>query len=202
MSFARSKSFDPAANYCFFTSYRKSWANPERSRTMSVSFEFTRKLSACFAVVLLGGVGSCRDWPPTQPPPSSVTLAVCPTDQSLSASGLIGFSGGTVSLGGTSVLLPLGALLSSTDIELTIPASQYMEIGVTANGGSIQFLRAITITMDYSRCSTDVQQKQLSVWHIDETTKEPLESMGGIDNKLTHQITFTTTHLSGYALAY
>jgi hypothetical protein len=26
--------------------------------------------------------------------------------------------------------------------------------------------------------------------------------MGGIDNKLTHQITFTTSHLSGYALAF
>jgi hypothetical protein len=27
-------------------------------------------------------------------------------------------------------------------------------------------------------------------------------SMGGVDNKTTHQITFTTGHLSGYAVAF
>jgi hypothetical protein len=170
---------------------------------MSVSLKTTRRLLGSIAVVLLAVAGSCRDFPPTPPPPpSQVTLAVCPSDQTLSSSGLIGLGGGTVSLGGTSVFLPLGAVLSPTNIELTIPASQLMEIGVTANGGSFRFLRPIIVTMDYSRCDSDVQNKTLSVWHIDEQTKEPLENMGGIDNKLTHQITFTTIHLSGYALAF
>jgi hypothetical protein len=163
-----------------------------------------RKLTGCLAAALLLVAGSCKGWqpPPTEPPPSGVTLAVCPTDQAQSASGNIGLLGGTVSLGGTSVLLPLGALLSPTSIELTIPASQYMEIEVTANGGSLRFLRPITVTIDYSRCSADVQQKQLSVWNIDPDSKEVLENMGGIDNKLTHSITFTTIHLSGYARAF
>jgi len=164
-----------------------------------------RKLTGCLAAALLLVAGSCKDWqpPPTEPPPpSGVTLAVCPTDQTQSASGNIGFLGGTVSLGGTSVLVPLGALLSPTSIELTVPASQYMEIEVTADGGSLRFLRPITVTIDYSRCSADVQQKQLSVWNIDPDSKALLENMGGIDNKLTHSITFTTIHLSGYALAF
>lgn len=169
---------------------------------MSPRPKFARKLSSYFAVALMVLLGSCIDFGTNPPPPPSLTLAVCPSDQTQSASGLLGFGGGTVSLGGTSVFLPLGAVLSPTDIELTIPASQLMEIAVTANGGSLRFLRPIVVTMDYSRCSAEVQRKQLSVWHIDETTKEPLENMGGVDNKLTHQITFTTIHLSGYALAY
>ena len=169
------------------------------------SSNLARKLSGCLAAALLFVAGSCKGWqtPPTEPPPpSDLTLAVCPTDQSENTSGSIGVLGGTVSLGGTSVLLPLGALLSPTSIELTIPASQYMEIEVTANGGSLRFLRPITVTIDYSRCSADVQQKQLSVWNIDPDSKALLENMGGIDNKLTHQIIFTTIHLSGYALAF
>jgi hypothetical protein len=32
-------------------------------------------------------------------------------------------------------------------------------------------------------------------------TKELLEDMGGTDDKVAHRITFTTGHLSGYAVA-
>ena len=170
---------------------------------MSLKTPLTRTLTAA-ATALLALAGSCKDWPPppTEPPPPTATLAVCPTDQSVSKSASIGLLGGSVSLGGTSVLLPLAAVLTPTNIELTIPASQYMEIGVTANGGSLIFQRAITVTIDYSRCSSEIQQKQLSVWHIDENSKALLENMGGIDNKLLKSITFTTLHLSGYALAF
>jgi hypothetical protein len=174
---------------------------------MAITITLKRTLTRCLAAAaLVVAAGSCLGWPPSEPPPPpTTTLAVCPTPpdyQTQTASGTIGILGGTVSLGGTSVVLPLGALLSPTSIELTIPASQYMEIGVTANGGSFNFLKAISITIDYSRCSSDIQQKQLSVWHIDPSTHELLENMGGVDNKLTHQITFTTLHLSGYALAF
>jgi hypothetical protein len=39
------------------------------------------------------------------------------------------------------------------------------------------------------------------VWYIDSDTKAMLEPMGGVDNKLLKTITFTTGHLSGYAVA-
>jgi len=158
------------------------------------------KLTVSLASALLVFVSSC-DFP-LRPPPRQTTLAVCPSDQDQSTSSVLDALGGTVSLGGTSVVLPLGALLSSTSIELDIPASQYMEIGVTANGGHFFFQQPITITLDYSRCSPDIQAKTLSVWNIDPDTKRLIQNMGGIDNKLTHQITFTTIHLSGYALVF
>ena len=160
------------------------------------------KLAAALAVVLLAFTTSC-DFHLFPPPPPQDMLAVCPTDQTQSTSSILGALGGTVSLDGSSVVVPIGDLLTATSIELTIPASQYMEIGVTANGGPFLFLTPITITLDYSRCSTDIQQKTtLSVWNIDPDTKALLQNMGGVDNKLTHQITFTTLHLSGYALAF
>lgn len=166
---------------------------------MAILPKFRMKLAACFAAALLAFSTSC-DWHLSPPP--SATLAVCPTDQTQSTSSILGALGGTVSIGGTSVVIPLGALLSSTNIALTIPASQYMEIGVTANGGHFLFQQPIAITIDYSRCSSDIQAKTLSVWNIDPGTHQLLKNMGGIDNKLTHQITFTTIHLSGYAIAF
>ena len=167
---------------------------------MPLSSKSRIKFAATFAVALLAFTTSCDLH--LLPPPPPATLAVCPSDQTQSTSSVLDVLGGTVSLDGSSVLLPAGALLSSTNIALTIPASQYMEIGVTANGGHFRFQQPIAITIDYSRCSADVQQKTLTVWNIDPNTKQLLQNMGGIDNKLTHQITFTTIHLSGYALAF
>jgi hypothetical protein len=164
--------------------------------------KFRMSLAARLAVALLAFTTSC-DLHLLPPPPPPATLAVCPTDQTQSTSSIIDALGGTVSIGGTSVVIPIGDLLSPTSIGLSIPASQYMEIGVTANGGHFLFQTPITITLDYSRCSADIQQKTtLSVWNIDPNTKQLLQNMGGVDNKLTHQITFTTIHLSGYALAF
>jgi hypothetical protein len=163
--------------------------------------KFGNRLTRIAAIGLIALAGSCHDWP-LDPPPAQPTLAVCPVAQTDSTSSLLGVLGGTLSLDGTSVFLPVNALLSATDIELTIPASQYMEIGVTANGGHFLFQSPITITIDYSRCSSEVRAQTLSVWHIDPATHQLLDNMGGIDDKLTSTITFTTGHLSGYAIAY
>jgi hypothetical protein len=155
--------------------------------------------AALGALLLLSG--SCIFWkPPTEPP--QPTLAVCPISETRSVLDVIGLLGGTLSLNGSSVVLPLGAVLEPTSMGLTIPASQYMEIRVTANGGHFLFEKPISITIDYSRCSAEIQNKTLKVWEIDPISKEMLEDMGGIDNKLLHQITITSIHLSGFAIAY
>ena len=181
----------------------KSWANPESiEEPKAGSARLMRAVSRFLATAaLLVGTGSCIFWkPPTEP--AEPTLAVCPIGETRSALSVLGLLGGTVSLNGSSVVIPLGALLEPTAIGLTIPASQYMEIRVTANGGHFLFEKPISITIDYSRCPADVQNKTLKIWEIDPISKELLEDMGGIDNKLTHQITITTIHLSGYAIAF
>jgi hypothetical protein len=179
-----------------------------------------RSVGSVLAAALLILGASCSDAPtaPAAPSPadssskllglplfgSSPRLLSCPTDQTTSTTGLIGALGGTLSLGGTSVTIPGGALLDDTSVELTIPAGQYMEVDLSVNNGQhISFLQPIVVTIDYSRCNRwSTLFKLLTVWNIDQDTKALLENMGGIDNKLTQSITFTTPHFSGFAIAY
>jgi hypothetical protein len=179
-----------------------------------------RRLSA-LGVGLLIALGSCRDLPtgpstPATPPPANdpsksllglfgpPRLLSCPTSDAQSTSGLIGTDGGTLSLGGTSVTIPVGALLEPTTVELTIPAGQYMEVDLTVNGGQhTTFPQPVVVTIDYSRCNRfSTLFKLLSVWNIDPSNKALLENMGGIDNKLAQSIAFETLHFSGFAIAY
>lgn len=152
-----------------------------------------------FSVATCGGDGSTAILSPSSP-----TLLQCPATQTQTTSALVTTLGATVSLGGTSVRIPAGALLAATTITLTVPASQYMEIAVQANDlTSFLFQQPVSITIDYSRCAAaEANKTPLSVWHIDTQSKQFLENMGGVDDKRTHTITFTTGHLSGYAVAF
>ena len=79
-----------------------------------------------------------------------------------------------------------------------------MEIDVKANDlASFVFQQPISVTVNYSRCSaSEASRAPLSVWRIDAQTKRLLENMGGTDDKASHSITFTTGHLSSYAIAF
>lgn len=134
---------------------------------------------------------------------SGPSLVECPTSESVTSSALVGLLGGTVQVGATSISIPSGALTAPTLIQVTVPASRYMEIDVTAVGfTSFLFQKPVSVTIDYSRCNRDdIDQQTLHVWHIDPATKQLLDDMGGSDDKTTRHITFTTGHLSGYAVA-
>lgn len=134
---------------------------------------------------------------------SSPSLLECPSNQTTTTSAIVGLLGGVIKLGGTSITVPSGALTAPTLLQVTVPASRYMEIDVTAVGfTSFLFQQPVSVTIDYSRCTrNDIDQKTLHVWHIDPVTKQLLEDMGGTDDKASRQITFSTGHLSGYAVA-
>jgi hypothetical protein len=139
----------------------------------------------------------------TPPPPASPQLIQCPTTQTASSSGLVSILGGTITAAGSAISLPAGSLLAVTLIKVTVPASTYMEVDITANDlVSFAFERPVTVTIDYSRCPTSVTAgKTLTVWHIDPQTKQLLTNMGGVNDASLRRITFTTDHLSGYAIA-
>lgn len=175
------------------------------------------RLGSTLGVALLAVGISCSDAPTAPTTPSngnqpsqllglwgSPRLLYCPSSETQTTSALIGVDGGTVSLGGTSVTLPLGSLLDATTVELTIPAGQYMEVDLTVNGGQhTTFLQPVVVTIDYSRCNRlSTLLRILSVWNIDPDSKALLENMGGVDDKLLQTITFTTLHFSGFAIAY
>jgi hypothetical protein len=129
-------------------------------------------------------------------------LIECPTSESASNSALVTPLGGLVSVGGTSVSIPAGALLAPTTVTVTVPASQYMKVDVSVEGlEHFIFELPVTITLSYDRCNrSNIDHAPLVAWYVD-SEDAPLELMGGVDNKLTRTVTFTTGHLSGYALA-
>lgn len=135
---------------------------------------------------------------------SSPTLIQCPTDQTLLASSVVGLLGGTVSVGGTSITIPPGALSLPTLITVKVPAGPYMEVDIDANNlMSFLFNAPVSVTIDYSRCDPAVTDGQaLSVWHIDTWTNALIENMGGTNDAARRTITFSTPHLSGYAVAF
>lgn len=164
-----------------------------------------RRLLVAIALFSLGCSDSSITNPLLRSENSPPKLVVCPTSQTLTntfvASPLLG---GSLTLAGTTVSVPAGAVSVPTTFVVTIPASPYMEIEVHALGlDSFLFATPATITIDYSRCSTsNVDTEVLSAWHIDTETHAFLEDMGGSDDKVLNRFTFSTGHLSGYALAY
>ena len=158
------------------------------------------------AVLALGALGAAScDTPPTPPPdPSTARLVACPTTETLRTQSLIGTGGGLVSLAGTVVGIPSGALSLPTLITLTIPASPYMEVDVQANDlTSFLFNREIAVQIDYSRCTDPaLATRPVSVWYINSQTKKPEVFMGGVDDKAKRTVTFKTNHLSAYAIAF
>jgi hypothetical protein len=130
-------------------------------------------------------------------------LIECPSAQASASALLIGILGGIVSAAGSSIAIPPAALLSATLITLTVPASTYMEIDITANSlVSFLFQKTVVVTIDYSRCHPSVTQgKVLTVWQINPQTKALIQNMNGVNDPVQRRMTFTTNHLSGYAIA-
>ena len=159
-------------------------------------------LSRFIAIAAMAlGVTTCSSDSSAILPPA---LLQCPSTQTQTSNALVTTLGGTVSVGGTSVRIPSGALAAAATITVIVPASPNMEIEVRANDlTSFLFQQPVSITIDYSRCgAAEASKSPLTVWHIDTQTKALIENMGGVDDKTSHTITFTTGHLSGYAVAF
>ena len=168
----------------------------------------------CLIVLLLAlavGAGCTADSSaPTTPAANATasengvtaTLLQCPASAGGSATSVIGALGGTLSVGGTSVVIPANAVLAPTSFTLSVPASPYVEIEVTASGSNhFVFSQPVLVTIDYGRCGGGLLSTPHQAWNIDPATKALLEQMPGVDIQVAHTVVFTTVHFSGYALA-
>lgn len=137
---------------------------------------------------------------------SSLTPLVCPADSTQQSSiGLIGLPGGRLALGHNQLAIPLGSVLSLTGFQITLPAGYAVEADVSAVGlTSFLFQSPVSITIDYSRCPSGAipDGATLQVVYIDSQTKQILAAMGGVNDPVARTITFQTSHLSGYEVAY
>jgi hypothetical protein len=130
-------------------------------------------------------------------------LIKCSTLNSESNTAVVTPLGGLVTVGGTSISIPAGALLTDATVTVTVPASKYMEVEISVEGiDHFLFELPVTVVVDYARCSDPaINLTPLTAWYVDFEDKTMLEAMPSVDNKLTRTVTFTTPHLSGYALA-
>jgi hypothetical protein len=163
------------------------------------------------ALVLIVAAACADTTAPIQPPeapaaaalPAMARLLECPLSNGWSASVTVGPEGGSWGQRGVRVSVPAGAIPEPTTFTVALPASQYVEIRVTADGHSgYQFLKPVTIDIPYDRCDLETGlDGDLFVWYIDGETKLPLEFMGGINDRGRRTVRFQTDHLSGYAIA-
>lgn len=131
------------------------------------------------------------------------SLVECPTSDSSSTTAVVGPLGGLVSAGGASISIPAGALLEPVAVTVSVPRSQYVEIDVSVAGTEhFVFESPVSVTVPYGRCNRgDLNLVPLTVWYIDGSTKALLAPMPSVDDKVSRTVTFTTGHLSGYAVA-
>jgi hypothetical protein len=118
---------------------------------------------------------------------------------------IVGPEGGTVTFGGARLQLPAGAVPVATVFEIVLPASAVVEVDVHAVGvPHYVFERPVTLTVSYERCGADpipldAVAEGVYIAHEPYTV---LENMGGTLDRTARTVTFTTGHLSGYAVAY
>lgn len=127
----------------------------------------------------------------------------CPTSTTQSATADIGPLGGIISVAGTSINVPVGALLSTVTMTVTVPASNYMEIDISVAGvDHFLFESPTTVTVNYARCTNVwLLTPPLTAWYIDSETKALISPMPSVDNRVLRTVTFTTDHLTGFILA-
>ena len=132
------------------------------------------------------------------------TLLACPATVARSASAMIGRRGGVVRVDGTALVVPPNAVPHPTRFTVTVPASPYVEVDVSAEGyAHYLFQRPVAITISYARCADDaLPDASLEAWWFDPATLEQFGAMWGVDDRQHRRMTFITEHLSGYAVAY
>ena len=163
------------------------------------------------AIVLLA-VPACRERGTPASPDSgnllgfgtSTTLIACPNSTPVSTTALVDpLLGGILSVQGASITIPPGALSLPTVITLTVPVNQHARVDITAlDVDHLLFNTPVTVTIDYDRCARPaLDSTSLDAWYLSPLGGTPIEKMPSTDDKSAHVVTFTTGHLSSYALA-
>lgn len=132
------------------------------------------------------------------------SLLECPALVAREYSFTLDDKGGRVSRAGVVVDVPAGAIPGKQKFVLSLPRSPYFEFDLSAAGHDhYTFARPVSITVNYGRCGkVDDTSPPLSVWNIDTESNQLLQLMSDADDRPGRRITFTTDHLSGYAVAY
>lgn len=161
------------------------------------------------SMFIAGVLAMACDSGPTQVEPSesaissSPVLVECPSSASRSVSRTLSSLGGVIQLDGHSLTVPLGALTGLTQFTMTVPASRFVEVHVTANGAhGFHFLDTAVLTVSYARCQRqNFTNGRLTAYKIHPETKALLKQMPATDIRLLRHVVILTDSLSAYAIA-
>lgn len=147
---------------------------------------------------------------------SSATLLECSTSSTLAVSDTIDLLGGTLKLtdefGGVhEVVFPANAVSTPLIFTLTVPASKYVEVDVTATDPLTGDTTSVffpadaqpTLAISYKRCTrSNTANKALGLYHIDPVTDAVLEGpFGAKEGSSTDpRVTGQVPHFSDYAI--
>lgn len=133
---------------------------------------------------------------------SASDLVSCAVAESQSASAVIGPRGGRITVGANSILVPAGAVRRPTEITMTVPASEHLEVDLRAAGHEhFEFNRPVVVTVSYGHCPEIEVGGRADIWHVDPDTKALLEPMPTRINERARSVTFFTDHFSFFAMA-
>src|SRR5690606_42084232 len=109
-----------------------------------------------------------------------------------------GSMGGTLALHGHSVYFPPGAVMMPVEVELTVPASQHVEVDITVNGEeSFRLARPVLVPVSYDRCGAQAPAGgRMTAWHYDRATARLLEELGGRDDPASRAVSCGTSHFA------
>lgn len=161
-------------------------------------------LAAVFATSCADG----SDGPLTGPEGPSLATSTgpspleCPVATTTSKTALIGLLGGAIELNGHRVMIPAEAVLLPTEFTMTVPASNYVKVDITAAGQEhFQFRKPVSLTLSYARCTrTNIDKETLRIYYVDSQTNAIIDDMGGTDDKTARTVTTGTDHFSGYLI--
>ena len=161
-------------------------------------------------------LGACSSDAPTAPRLSptlsrnaeiaarAARVAICPTDESYRAEGVLGPRGGSLRVAGHRLTIPPGVLSEATRFTLNAPAGREVKLELRAgNEKHHRFSAPVVVTISYDRCTRQrPAEYALSAWHVDDTGTRLIERMGGEDDRRRRAVTFRTMHFSTYLVAY
>ena len=126
-----------------------------------------------------------------------VQLLTCAPLQDLSASKVIGRSGGTISVGSYRLVVPKGALNGDVTISMTQVSGSANTVRFGPEG--LTFAKPAALTMGYANCQAVAPKK--GIVYTDEDLNV-LETLNARDNARAQSVTAPIGHFSRYAVSW
>lgn len=171
------------------------------------------RVSKLLAIPFALFISSCAETLPLQPSPESlalrrttspnVHLLSCPTPLTLTATKTIGPAGGSIQIAGHELHIPKGAVRRPTRFSVRAPAGESVQLDINAARQShYRFAVPARVTISYDRCPRQQDSSDIDAWYIPDDAPARPEAMGGVHDPVHRTVTFTTIHLSTFAVAY